>query len=248
MQKHDSDEGKFQSAFDEYGHGEGNGKSRQSIYKHYKKMQAQSAIAEATESMSSESESSENASVAEENLSSPDSDDTPASPDWGEIKWAATDDNPIKADTIPAGIRGIRGLGKAGSSTSASLSKKQKELQGKVARWGFVMLDRLITWWGKGVTNDQAYELVRSDRDYDLLEETTVEVMDHYDISIPVSPLAVWGMTVGAAYVPPIMDIRKRADPNRPKRFTLRRLFRRKKKPQYPPLEEQLDEESDFKP
>ena len=37
--KHETDEGKWQSNFDEYGHGEGNGKSRNSIYKHYRKME-----------------------------------------------------------------------------------------------------------------------------------------------------------------------------------------------------------------
>ena len=36
-EKHPTDEGKYQSTFDDYGHGKGNGKSRASVYKHYKK-------------------------------------------------------------------------------------------------------------------------------------------------------------------------------------------------------------------
>ena len=38
VQKHPTDEGKYQSTFDEYGHGEGNGKSRAAVYKHYAKI------------------------------------------------------------------------------------------------------------------------------------------------------------------------------------------------------------------
>ena len=40
-EKHPDDEGKYQSTFDNYGHGKGNGKSRASIYKHHKKFVAE---------------------------------------------------------------------------------------------------------------------------------------------------------------------------------------------------------------
>jgi len=36
-EKHPTDEGKYQSTFDTYGHGEGQGKSRAAVYKHFKK-------------------------------------------------------------------------------------------------------------------------------------------------------------------------------------------------------------------
>jgi len=41
VQKHPTDKGKFQSSFDDYGHGKGNGKSRNAIYKHAKKIKEQ---------------------------------------------------------------------------------------------------------------------------------------------------------------------------------------------------------------
>ena len=34
VEKHPTDEGKYQSTVDEYGHGPGNGKSRSAVYKH----------------------------------------------------------------------------------------------------------------------------------------------------------------------------------------------------------------------
>ena len=39
VEKHPYDEGKYQSTFDDYGHGKGNGKSRNAIYKHAKKLE-----------------------------------------------------------------------------------------------------------------------------------------------------------------------------------------------------------------
>ena len=36
VEPHSSDKGKYQSTFDGYGHGEGNGKSKTAIYKHFK--------------------------------------------------------------------------------------------------------------------------------------------------------------------------------------------------------------------
>lgn len=243
VEPHPTDEGKWQAVFSDYGHGSGNGKSRQSVYKQFKKFKEQQLLDEVTES------SGESTSSGTQTSSSTDSSDGTINLDetWGKMSWAATEDQEtIKPDTIPAAVRGIRGLGGAGKM-SAGLSKKQKELQGKVARWGFVMADRLVTWWGRGVTNDETYELARSDRDYDLLEETTVEVLDYYDISIPVNPMAVWSITVATAYVPPIVEIRKKRDPSRRRRFTLRGLFGRKKKqPNYgPTIDVQRVEEDD---
>ena len=242
--KHDTDEGKYQSVFDAYGHGEGNGKSRQAVYAHYRKSVKVKELAKA-ETEFSKSSSSDSEDIPIESADSP-TEDEGTSIDWGEISWAKESEGDDTADTIPSPIRGIAALGKAGTGGSAGLKRKQKELQGKMARWGFMMIDRLVTWWGRGVTNDPKYELARSDRDYDLLEETTTEVLDYYNLSIPVNPIAVWGVTVGSAYIPPIMDIRKKADPSRKRRFSLRGLFRRRRKPQYPQVKE--DEENDFKP
>jgi len=39
VQPHPTDEGRFQSTFDTYGHGKGNGKSRSMVYKHYNSTQ-----------------------------------------------------------------------------------------------------------------------------------------------------------------------------------------------------------------
>jgi len=89
----------------------------------------------------------------------------------------------------------------------------------------------MITHWGRGVMNKKDWTLKRSKQDYDILEQSTVDVMVQYGINIPVSPLTIWGITVGSAYLPPINHIRKNADPNR-KRRILKWPFKRKKKQQ----------------
>ena len=93
----------------------------------------------------------------------------------------------------------------------------------------------MLTHWGRGVMNKPDWEVERSPEDYDTLEASTLMLMDHYGMSIGVSPLMVWTATVGSAYAPPLMHIRKNADPNRKGRIggLLRRLIprrRRKKK------------------
>jgi major membrane immunogen (membrane-anchored lipoprotein) len=41
VEPHPTDEGKFQSAVDDYGHGPGNGKSRSAVYKHLKSLNSE---------------------------------------------------------------------------------------------------------------------------------------------------------------------------------------------------------------
>ena len=69
------------------------------------------------------------------------------------------------------------------------------------------------------------WSLTRSPEDYDALEASTVALLAHYGVEIPLSPVMVWGATVGAAYGPPILYIKKNADPNRIKKKFLSKLF-----------------------
>jgi len=221
--EHPTDEGKWMLSEDlielygeAYGHDQG--KSKQAVYKWIKRRDAKREE-EDTAAMDAFYEEPEAEPTVE-------SGGVESSTDWVEVDWrnpsdadqGTVDDTP---DTINPAVRALGGAG----TTSANLAKKQAEIQGRVARYGFVAADRLVTWWGRGVTNNPQYELKRSKADLDLLEETTIDVMEYYGISIPVNPLMVWGITVGAAYVPPVMDIRKNADPNRIKRGGLLRFI-----------------------
>ena len=65
--------------------------------------------------------------------------------------------------------------------------------------------------------SDPEYSIERSEGDYDALEQSTVDMMVHYGVSVPVNPLMLVGHC-GSAYAPPLMHIRKngsRIDPRK---------------------------------
>ena len=145
--------------------------------------------------------------------------------EWGSVDWdeSTPTDQPPKARTIPKPLSDMA-QGNLGAVSSAA--------QGQVIRFAFMSLDRLLTHYGRGVMSKPDWEVERTREDYDTLESSTMMLMEHYGLSVGVSPLMVWTATVGTAYAPPLMHIRKNADPNRKGRIggLLRRLIPRRRK------------------
>ena len=218
---HPTDEGKWMCSICDYGHGEGNGKSRNAVYKHWNKHHKNS------DSISIEVE--EVSTVFEEDIENADfvqSDDVPF--EWGSIGWGEPEEGEeVVPKTIPSVF--AESLNRPNTALSAAGTKQ-------VLRMAFIGLDRLITHWGRGVMSDRNWQIERHPQDYDTLQDSTWAVMQHYGVAVNVSPVAAWAATVGTAYVPPIVHIQKNADPNRRRNFVKRfrnlfgRLrFRRKK-------------------
>lgn len=234
VEKHPTDKGKFQSTFDNYGHGKGNGKSRNAIYKHAKKISSQNQKpdfvknSDEKQARSTTKNFSEDFDKKDEKTTGSQSIEFETSqnrPDWSSVSWADDDLGEIKPKSIPEPIQQM---------AQGRISEVTMQAQGQMIRFSFTALDRMITHWGRGVMNNPEYTLERHPSDLDALEASTMQLMTHYGIQVPVSPLMVWGATIGSAYAPPIMHIRKNADPNRKKRGLgfLSRLnpFKRKKK------------------
>ena len=216
VEPHPHDEGKFQATFNDYGHGVGNGKSRSAVFKHHKKWQAE-GVAPAPARETHVHEEVENVQIEptaeEESEESGDFVQT----EYGRIEWAEDDEKEPKPHTIPKPLtRMARG----------EQTRVTREATKSAIRYGYVALDRLITHWGRGVMNEPTYEIIRSSHDYDALQDSTQAVLDHYGIQVPMSPMMVWGATVGAAYGPPLHHIRKNAGPNR-KRGGIKNFFAR---------------------
>lgn len=158
--------------------------------------------------------------------------------EWGSVEWeeSTSSEAPPKARTIPKPLSEM---------ASGNLGAVSMQAQGQVIRFAFMSLDRMLTHYGRGVMNQPEWEIERTSEDYDTLEQSTVMLMEHYGVSLAVSPLMVWTATVGTAYAPPIMHIRKNADPNRKGRLggLLRRLIprRRRKKKEEAEDEPRLD-------
>ena len=102
VEPHPTDEGKFQAVFSDYGHGEGNGKSRQSVYKQFKKFKEQELLDEISSESSGESTSSSGTQTMSSSTDEPE-DTVRLDETWGKMSWAETGDGEtVKPDTIPA--------------------------------------------------------------------------------------------------------------------------------------------------
>lgn len=233
-----ADPSKWGCAKCDYGHDVG--KSRNGVYKHHKKMH-ESVSSENTPKTEVKKQARSTPKISEENSTESvpsdyvQNEEENSSNDWGSIEWEETEEQSPKPRTIPKPLSDMA-QGKVSAVTAAA--------QGQVIRFAFMSLDRMLTHYGRGVMNSDDWEVERSPSDYDTLEASTMGLMAHYGVVVPVSPLMVWTATVGSAYAPPLMHIRKNADPNRKRRFKgmLKRLIpRRRKKTQVAENDEQTN-------
>lgn len=210
------DDGLYQCNDCEYGHDVG--KSRQAVYKHWKKVHGQEAEDETM--------------IHIEETREP-TDDLEDVDEWGSIGWLSPDEEAdVVPDTIPSPMRRL-----AQAQGDAALTAAQRVMEKSLVRYSFMGLDRLLTWYGRSLMTDQEWELRRSQNDYDVLQDTTMAMMDAYGIRVPASPWMIWGTVVGSAYVPPVIHIQRNADPSKRRRFRflgflgrIRNPFKRRKK------------------
>tara|TARA_R100001594_G_scaffold51117_1_gene84449 strand:- start:384 stop:1037 length:654 start_codon:yes stop_codon:yes gene_type:complete len=94
VEPHPTDEGKYQSTFDNYGHGEGNGKSKTAIYKHFK-TQAETIVEPSVET-----------------------DD--ATPEWENLDWLTPDEEQDIPSSLPKAVQGIAAGGDYGPAQRAT--------------------------------------------------------------------------------------------------------------------------------
>mgnify|MGYP003626992676 FL=1 len=225
---HPNDADKWMSSFDSYGHGPGNGKSRNAIYKRFKKVHGPDSVKstpskkEATESLKNKSDFNDKSTTFEQARSTavlenvekslqepenPPENQEPDSVKWGSIEWDEPEiDAEVKTSTIPKPLSEM---------AQGQRMAFNQESQAQMIRVGFRALDRALTHYGRGVMNSKDWSVDRSESDYDALEGATSAVFEHYGVQVPVSPLLVLGVTLSTAYLPPLNHIRKNADPNR---------------------------------
>ena len=202
VEKHPTDKGKYQATFSEYGHGKGNGKSRSMVYKHAKALKAEGDTTPLPKSPHYhvvDEDYTKSSSTPEIEI-----DDDTKSSSFEDVSWLNEEED-LPPPTIPSPIR------KLGSGPDGELSVLHRATQAQLVRWGYMATDRGLTHWGRGVMQDDEWEIKRHPTDYDALEASTMHLMDANGISINLSPTMVWGTVVAAAYVPPIRHISKNA-------------------------------------
>ena len=212
-EKHETDEGKYQCTVCDYGHGEGNGKSRQAVSNHHRK--AHDAPAQEIE-------------------------ESPVDPPLdGEISFSWLDyetpevDEETTISTTPLADTLLRGA----LANEGELPKSPKALkefykqQGKMMRWVFSgFVDPLFAWWGRGVMADPDFTIKRSSSDWELFEDASASWLEYRGLTVPLTPDVVMLGTVASFYAPVVVKVRAKRDPNRKswfQRWRARRAVRK---------------------
>ncbi len=218
-EKHDTDEKKYQCPDCDYGHGAGNGKSRQAISSHWNKVHKDSRIS---------------ASTPSEEVDNPDSLEVKESskPEWLRFDMDEESEDVETISISPLAQSFIKGLSRDGRDPQTPKELKQYyQHQGKMLAWFFTgIIDPLMSWYGRTITTNPNFDVKRSAGDIKLLEESSTQWLEYRQIDLPVTPDLIMAATVGSLYVPTIRKIHKNRDPSRPsfiKRWRQRRALRK---------------------
>ena len=164
VEPHPTDTGKFQSTFDDYGHGKGNGKSRAAVYKHHSKSKAQEDLLIPPKSERRETGSQyTDSNYTKSSISENEEEITPNPQLYEHISWLDNDEETVQS-TIPQPIR------KIATGKGAELNAAQLATQTHLIKWGYMGVDRAITQWGREVMLRPEWALQRSTADYEALE------------------------------------------------------------------------------
>jgi hypothetical protein len=211
-------DGKFQCPICDYGHGPGNGKSRQSVSKHFNKTHQDSepgsSRREDLVNDEIEIDSSEDQTIEIEEVSFDFQEDSDE-PSWLNAGVLEAEDVPIRPSPMSSPVKGfLKSLNKeAGVKKGKKKSKAEQQAwnqqQARLVRWGYVCIDRLVVWWGRGVLEEPSWDITRTEDEWKIMEASTTAFLDHHNLSIPVNPDMVFVATLAGAYGPPIRHVHK---------------------------------------
>ena len=215
-EKHEFDENKYQCPKCDYGHGEGNGKSRQGVSIHYKKHHQENVIID------------EIPPIEDEKIETFDD----SKPEWLDFDMSNEEDDSSTVSVSPLASTLLRGMvSDEEVPKSAKAMKEYYRQQGKMMRWifsGFV--DPIFAWWGRAVTTNEDFDVKRTSSDWELFEDASSNWLEYHGMSIPVTPDMVMAGTIATFYVPVITSVHRQRDPSRMSFFKKWRTRRALKK------------------
>ena len=226
-EKHETDEGKFQCTISDYGHGVGNGKSRQAVTKHYNRLQS-----EKPPTLPNIPVEEETTTIGVDVIEDIKEDETPDTPDWLTFDMSGEDGEQPTISINPTASTILKGMA-AGHEPpkSAKAMREYYAQQGKMLRWVFAgVVDPLFTWYGRSITADPKFEIKRTQKDWTLFEEVSANWLEYHQWNLPITPDIIMMGTVASFYAPVIMKVNSRRSPNKPslfKRWLTRRKMRR---------------------
>tara|TARA_R110001592_G_scaffold363343_1_gene684538 strand:- start:6468 stop:7205 length:738 start_codon:yes stop_codon:yes gene_type:complete len=226
-EKHSTDEGKYQCTISDYGHGKGNGKSRQAVSKHYNALQSD-IVADAPIIPQDDLEPNISVDVIEDIID----DETPDTPDWLNFDMSSQDEEQPTISISPTASTILKGMAKGNEPPkSGKAMREYYQQQGKMMGWVFAgVVDPLFTWYGRSITSDTKFEIKRTKKDWDLFEEVSASWLEYHEWNMPITPDIIMAGTIGSFYAPVVMKINRKRDPSKPsffKRLILRRKMRK---------------------
>ena len=214
MAKYESNpDGKYQCPLCDYGHGPGNGKSRQSVSKHYNKVHLDPVAEEEAPAEAESYSSVDQEEPGEIEISFEFQEDD--EPSWLNAGVLEAEEVPITPSPMSSPVKGfLKSLNKEAGVKKGKKKSKAEQLawnqqQARLVRWGYVCIDRLVVWWGRGVLEDPSWDITRSEDEWKIMEASTTAFLDHHNMSIPVNPDLVFVATLAGAYGPPVRYVAK---------------------------------------
>lgn len=232
-EKHPYDKGKYQCTVCTYGHGKGNGKSRQAVSKHFnkhhnsldhdsnkKKIDAPAPI---TDLRTDEEEP-----IIDTNTQEPET-VVIDEPEWLSVDFG--DGAEAMVQSIPSPVRGLLStLAKNHDPDKPRTRAEAKawfQQQARMVRFFLSgVLDPLVSWYGRGLMSNPDFEIKRSADEWKLTEDITAQWLEYRGVVVPINPDVLMIGTLGALYLPPMSHIHRNRDPNRPKK-SIRGIFGR---------------------
>lgn len=219
-EKHPYDKGKYQCTVCTYGHGKGNGKSRQAVSSHFKRHHEDSEAQ--TPEIKSKPEKEPSFTSLQNNEEKVEVEDlTIEEPEWLSVDFG--DGEEAMVQSIPSPVKGlINSLSKYHDPEKPRTKAEAKawfKQQAKMVRFFLSgVVDPFVSWYGKGVMANPDFKVSRNESEWAMTEEVTAQWLEYRGVTVPVNPDVLMVGMLGALYVPPMAHIRKNRDPTRPKR------------------------------
>jgi hypothetical protein len=224
-EKHSYDKGKYQCPVCTYGHGKGNGKSRQSVSKHYNKahnsLDHGSASARIEDSAPITNLQTEAEDLQTNPIIEPTEEIVIDEPEWLTVDFGDGAEQIVQS--IPSPVRGLLSTLAKNHDPDKPRTRAEAKLwfqqQARMVRFFLSgVLDPLVSWYGRGLMANPEFQIKRSAEEWKLTEDITAQWLEYRGVVVPINPDVLMIGTLGALYLPPMSHIHRNRDPNRPKK------------------------------
>jgi len=224
--QHLTDDGKFTCPSCDYGSAPGEGKTRQSVSRHFNANHTDAPP---------KVDVRNDAKTAEPEPEPEPVDPEPVEPIANVPEWLDVAFDEESGDKVVASIPGpVKGLLQTLSrQVDPETVRSPQEVrdwfrqQARLVRYFLAgVIDPLVNWYGKGVTLDPEFKISRSPDEWELTEAVTEQWLEYRGLSFMVNPDVLMAGTLAALYIPPIVGIQRDRDPAAP-RWSPRGWFQR---------------------